>query len=138
MIYQAIKYILENNSDFATAIGTDSDGDIKAYPIAPRRKVNLPFCVFNIEDQRGNPTKDSNSQMDAINLRITVYEDELDSLVDISEKCVAAMEAQKAGGTFNTEVVKSVDFSAMRDVFIEGYGPRGALGMEIDFEIWLV
>lgn len=138
MIYKAVKYILENDTDFVTAIGTDNDGDIKAYPIAPRKEVRLPFCVFNIEDQRGNPTKDSVSQMDQIQFKVTIYHNELDALVDCTNKAIIALDNEKSGGTFNGEVIKSIDFQAMRDVFIEGYGPHGAIGMEIDFEIWIV
>ena len=138
MIYKAVKYILENDTNFATAIGTDDDGDIKAYPIAPRKKVGLPFCVFNIEDQRGNPTKDAPSAVDTVQFRITVYHTDLDELVDISKKCIIAMDTEKPGGTYNGETIASVDFQAMRDTFIEGYGPHGAIGMEIDFEIWIV
>ena len=50
MIYKAIKYILENDTDFATALSTDSDGDVKIYPIHPRKEVSLPLCVFSVID----------------------------------------------------------------------------------------
>ena len=136
MIYKAIKYILENDSDFATAIGTDSDSDVKVYPIHPRRKVELPFCVFNIIDQRGNPTKDTNSQIDDIRVRVVVYDTELDDVIDLAEKARSAMAAYKNGGTVAGVELVTVDFESMKDTFEEGYGNRGAIGIEIYFEIW--
>ena len=137
MIYKAIKYILENNSNFATAIGSDN-GDVKIYPIHPRKEVSLPFCVFNIIDQRGNPTKDnrSTSGIDEVRVRITIYDNDLDDLVDISEKCRIAMDLEKSGGTYNTEVVHSIDFESLNDGHDSGYGDRGALYIEHDYTIW--
>jgi len=138
MIYKAIKYILENDSDFATAIGTDSDGDIKAYPIHPRKKVSLPFSVFSITNIQGNPTKDQKSTggIDQIMVRVTVYDTELDDAIDLSEKARIAMDLQKDGGTFNGIVVHSIDFETMSDTFDQGYGDRGAIGFDLDFTIW--
>lgn len=138
MIYKAIKYILENNSNFAAAIGTDSDGDVKVYPIHPRKEVSLPFAVFNIIDQRGNPTKDnkSTSGIDEVRVRVTVYDTELDDVVDLSEKARIALDNQKAGGTFNTEVVHSIDFESLNDGYDNSYGDRGAMYIEHDYTIW--
>lgn len=136
MIYRAIKYILENDSAFATAIGTDSDGDVKIYPIHPRKEVPLPFCVFNIIDQRGNPTKDEASALDEVRVRVTVLDDDLDDLVSISDKARAALDGEKGGDTYNGEVVASIDFESLNDGFNETYGDRGALFIEHDYNIW--
>ena len=138
MIYKAVKYILENDSDFATAIGTDSDSDVKIYPVNPRKEVTLPFCVYNIMNMSGNPTKDNKSilGMDNYLVRVTVYDNELDDLIDISEKARVAMDNQKAGGTFNTVTVNSIDFYNLRDGFDQGYGDRGVFYIEMDYEIW--
>jgi hypothetical protein len=137
MIYRAILNILENDADFLAAIGTD-DGDIKAYPIHPRKEVSLPICVFSIIDQRGNPTKDNKSTngIDEVRVRVSVFDNDLDDLVDIAEKCRIALDNQKQGGTFNTEVIHSIDFDSMNDTFQENYGPRGALGIDMDYTIW--
>lgn len=137
MIYRAIKYILENDADFLAAIGTD-DGDIKAYPIHPRKEVKLPICVFSVIDQRGNPTKGnkSTSGIDEIRIRISVFDTELDDVIDISEKCRIAMDNEKNGGTYNTEVIRSIDFDSMNDTFQENYGDRGAMGIDMDYTIW--
>lgn len=137
MIYKAIKFILENDSAFATAIGTDSDGDIKIYPIHPRKEVPLPFCVFNIIDQRGNPTKDEASAGDEVRVRVTVLDVDLDNMVSLSDKVRAALDGQKKGGTFNSEVIDSIDFESLNDGFNETYGDRGALFIEHDYVIWL-
>ena len=136
MIYKAIKFILENDSAFATAIGTDSDGDIKIYPIHPRAKEELPFCVHNIIDQRGNPTKDETSAGDEVRVRVTVMDDNLDNLVSLSEKARAALDGQKKGGIYNTEVIDSIDFESLNDGFNESYGSEGALFIEHDYVIW--
>lgn len=136
MIYKAIKFILENDSAFATAIGTDSDGDIKIYPIHPRKEVPLPFCVFNITDQRGNPTKDESSALDEVRVRVTMLDDDLDNLVEINEKARLALDGEKAGGTYNGVVIASLDFESLNDGFNETYGDRGALFIENDYNIW--
>lgn len=137
MIYKAIKYILENDSAFAAAIGTDADGDIKIYPIHPRKEVPLPFCVFNIIDQRGNPTKDEASCLDEVRIRVTVLDVDLDNMVILSDLVRAALDGQKKGGTFNGEVIDSIDFESLNDGFNETYGDRGALFLEHDYVIWL-
>lgn len=137
MIYKAIKYILENDSAFATAIGTDSDGDIKIYPIHPRKEVPLPFCVFNIIDQRGNPTKDEASCLDEVRVRVTVLDVDLDNMVTLSDLVRSALDGQKKGGTYNGEVIASIDFESLNDGFNETYGDRGALFIEHDYVIWL-
>ena len=138
MIYKAIKYILENDADFLAAIGTDSDSDIKAYPIHPRKEVGLPFCVFGIINQQGNPTKDVKSVngIDEIRVRISVFEDDLDTLVDIAEKCRIAMDNAKEKNTYNSVVVHSVDFISLNDTFDSNYGNRGAIGIDMDYQIW--
>ena len=138
MIYRAVLNILSNNSDFTTAIGTDADTDYKIYPIAPRRETQLPMCVISIIDQRGNPTKDnpSTSGIDEIRVRITVYDDDLDDLIDLSEKARIAMDAEKSGGTYNTEVIQSIDFESLNDGIVTDYGPIGAMYIEHDYTIW--
>ena len=138
MIYKAIKYILENDTDFATALSTDSDGDVKIYPIHPRKEVSLPLCVFSVIDQRGNPTKENKSYngIDEIRVRISVFDSELDDVIDIAEKCRIALENEKLGGTYNTEVIHSIDFDSLNDTFSESYGNRGALGIDMDYTIW--
>ena len=135
MIYKAIKYILENDADFLAAIGTDG-GDIKAYPIAPRKEVSLPFCVFSITDQTGNPTKDAVSGADELRVRVTVYDTDLDNLIDVAEKCRIALDGEQDGGTFNTVVVASINFDSLNDVFVESYGPSGAMGIDMNYIIW--
>ena len=136
MIYKAIKYILENNAAFAAAIGTDSDSDVKIYPIHPRKEVTLPFCAFNITDQRGNPTKDAASALDEVRVRVTIFHTNLDTLVDISDKARTALDGEKAGGTYNAEVIASLDFESLNDGFNETYGDRGAYYIEHDYIIW--
>jgi hypothetical protein len=138
VIYKAIKYILENDSDFATAIGTDDDSDIKVYPIHPRKQVSLPFCVFSITDQRGNPSKDRKSYngIDEIRIRVSVFDDDLDTAIDLSEKARIALDNQKHGGTFNSVVIQNIDFENMNDTFAENYGNRGALGIDMNYNIW--
>ena len=138
MIYRAIKYILENDADFLAAIGTDDDGDIKTYPIHPRKEVSLPLCVFSVIDQRGNPTKENKSTngIDEIRVRISVFDNDLDDVIDLAEKCRIALDNEKAGGTYNTEVIHSIDFDSMNDTFQENYGNRGALGIDMDYTIW--
>lgn len=138
MIYKAIKYILENDSDFATAIGTDDDSDVKVYPIHPRKTVGLPFCVFSITDQRGNPAKDRRSYdgIDEIRMRISVFDNELDDVIDLAEKARIALDNEKEGGTYNSVVVQSIDFDNMNDTFEENYGNRGAIGMDMNYTIW--
>jgi len=138
VIYKAIKYILENDSDFATAIGTDADGDVKVYPIHPRKEVGLPFCVFSIIDQRGNPAKDRESYngIDEIRLRVSVFDNELDDVIDLSEKARIALDNEKAGGTYNSVVIQSIDFDNMNDTWEESYGDRGAIGMDMNYTIW--
>jgi hypothetical protein len=136
MIYKAIKYILENDSAFAAAIGTDSDGDIKIYPIHPRKEVALPFCVFNIIDQRGNPTKDEASALDEVRVRVTILHTDLDKMVSISDKARTALDNEKGGGTYNGEVIASLDFESLNDGFNEAYGDLGALYIEHDYSIW--
>ena len=137
MIYKAIKYILENNSAFATAISTDSDGDIKIYPIHPRKEVSLPFCVFNIIDLRGNPTKDYASQGDEVRVRVTIFDVDLDNMVSLSDKVRSALDGEKQGGTYNGEVIDTIDFESLNDGFNETYGDRGALFIEHDYVIWM-
>jgi hypothetical protein len=138
MIYKAVKYILENDSDFSTAIGTDDDSDVKIYPIHPRKEVALPFCVFNVLDARGNPTKDnpSTSGLDEYRVRVVIYDNDLDTCIDISEKARIALDGEKSGGSFNTVAVSSIDFESLNDTFVESYGDRGAIGIEMDFNIW--
>ena len=138
MIYKAIKYILENDSDFVTAISTDSDGDIKVYPIHPRKEVNLPFCVFSITDQTGNPAKDRESYngIDEIRLRVSVYDNELDDVIDLAEKARIALDNEKAGGTYNSVVIQSIDFDNLNDTWQESYGNRGAIGIDMNYTIW--
>jgi len=138
MIYKAIKYILENDTDFAAAIGTDSDSDIKVYPIHPRKEVSLPFCVFNIEDQNTNPTKDNQgvNGVDIVRIRVTYYSTDLDELVDIAEKGRIALDGEKAGGTFNTVVIRSIDCERISDDFNAAMGDRGSLVINTDYEIW--
>jgi len=142
MIYKAIKYILENDSAFAAAIGTFDDGegnvDIKIYPIHPRKEVPLPFCVFNIIDQRGNPTKDEPSALEEVRVRITVLDDDLDNMVSISDKARAALDGEKGGGEYNGEIIDTIDFESLNDGFNETYGDRGALFIEHDYNIWAV
>jgi hypothetical protein len=138
MIYKAVKYILENNAALATALGTDSEGDIKVYPIHPRKEVVFPFAVFNISSLNSNPAKDLKSygSMDEIRLRVTVYANDLDSLLNIAEKTRIAMDDRKEGGTFNGQYISSIDFDSMSDGFDQGYGDRGALTMDMEFNIW--
>ena len=138
MIYKAIKYILENDADFLAAIGTDSDSDIKAYPIHPRKEVSLPFCVFSITDQTGNPSKDrpSINGIDNIRIRISIFGEDLDVLIDIVEKCRIALDNEKTGGTYNSVVIVSIDFESLNDTFEPGHGDRGALGIDMNYEIW--
>ena len=138
MIYKAIKYILENDADFLAAIGTDSDSDIKAYPIHPRKEVELPFCVFSITDQTGNPTKDNPTinGIDNIRIRVSVFGLDFDTLIDISEKCRIALDNEKAGGTYNSVVIQSIDFESLNDTFEPNYGDRGAIGIDMNYEIW--
>lgn len=138
MIYKAIKYILENDSAFATAISTDSDSDIKIYPIHPRKEVPLPFCVFNIIDQRGNPTKDESSALDEVRVRVTIFDVDLDNMVSLSDKARSALDGEKKGGTYNGEVIDTIDFESLNDGFNETYGDRGALFIEHDYNIWSV
>jgi hypothetical protein len=137
VIYRAIKYILENDSAFAAAIGTDTDGDIKIYPIHPRKEVKLPFCVFNITDARGNPTKDEPSALDEARVRVTIFDYDLDNMVSISDKARTALDNEKGGGTYNGEVIASLDFESLNDGFNETYGDRGALFIEHDYNIWM-
>lgn len=136
MIYKAIKYILENDSDFASAIGTDSDSNIKLYPIYPTKEVSLPFATYNIVDQVANPTKDLPSSIDDLGLRITVYHNDFDLLEDIVTKARTALDAEKDGGTFNGVTISTIDFERMRDGFVEVMDNRGALMIEMDFRIW--
>lgn len=138
MVYKAIKYILENDSNFAAAIGTDSDSDVKVYPIHPRKEVSLPFCVFSIIDQRGNPSKDRKSYngIDEIRVRVSVFDDDLDSVIDAAEKARIALDNEKDGGTYNSVVIQNIDFDNMNDTFAESYGNRGALGIDMNYIIW--
>ena len=140
MIYKAIKYILENDTDFLTAIGTDSDSDIKAYPIHPRKEVTLPFCVFSITDQTGSPAKDRKTYngIDNIRIRVSVFGLDLDVLIDLAEKCRVAIDNEKEGGTYNSVVIQSIDFESLNDTFEPGYGDDGALGIDMDYEIWSI
>ena len=140
MIYKAVKYILVNDSDFATAMGTDDDGDVKIYPIHPRKEVSLPFGTFNITDDQGNATKDNPtiSGMDNQRVRIIVYGTNLDTLVDIAEKARIAMDNEKEGGTYNTVVVESIDFERITDDYDQSTGEKGAYVLNLDFEIWSI
>jgi hypothetical protein len=137
MIYKAVKYILENDATFAAAIGTDN-GDIKVYPIHPRKEVSLPFCVFNIEDQQTNPTKDNPSYngLDEVRIRVSIMDDDLDNVVDITEKARLALEGQKAGGTYAGVVIDSIDLERMSDDYATEYGDRGAIILNSDYIIW--
>lgn len=138
MIYKAVKYILENNTAFAAAIGTDSDGDVKVYPIHPRKEVGLPFCVYNVSSLNSNPAKDLRSYLglDDSRVRVTIFANDLDSLVDLAEKARVAMDTMKEGGTFNGMEITSIDFDNMSDGFDEGWGDRGALTIDMEFNIW--
>ena len=136
MIYRAIKYILENDTALASALGTDSNGDVKVYPIKPRLRVEPPFCIFSITDQRGNPTKDSISQLDETRITVSVVDKELDNVVTLSDLVRNAMDSEKSGGTYNGEVIHSIDFDSLNDNLIEGYGDRGAISIELDFIIF--
>lgn len=138
MIYNAIKNILENDADFLAAIGTDDDSDIKAYPIHPRKGVTLPFCVFNITDQTGNPAKDraSINGLDTVRIRVSVFGHDLDTLIDIAEKCRIALDNEKEGGTYNSVVIHKIDFESLNDTWEPNYGDRGALGFDMNYEIW--
>ena len=138
MIYKAIKNILENDADFLAAIGVDSDSDIKAYPIHPRKEVTLPFCVFSITDQTGNPSKDRKTinGIDIVRVRVSVFGLDLDVLVDIAEKCRIALDNEKDGGTYNSIIVHAVNFESLNDTWEPNYGDRGALGFDMNYEIW--
>jgi hypothetical protein len=138
MIYKTIKYILENNAAFAAAIGTDSDGDVKVYPIHPRKEVGLPFAVYNVVSLNANPAKDLRSYngLDESRVRISLFANDLDTLVDIAEKAREAMDDQKEGGTFNGQFIETIDFDNMSDGFDEGWGDRGALTIDLEFNIW--
>jgi len=139
MIYKVIKYILENNTAFASAIGTDGDGDIKAYPIHPRKEVSMPFCVFGISSQNSNPNKDTASYgiIDQARLRISIYTEDLDTLISLFEKARVAMETYKGGITVDGQAIRSIDFESMNDGYNEGMGDRGALYIDADFDIWI-
>lgn len=134
MIYKAVKYILENDADFAAAVGTDTE--IKIYPIHPRKEVSLPFCVFNVLSLAGNFTKSAPSGLDENTVRITVYDDALDDVIDLAEKARTAMDNEQAGGTYNGVVVHTIDFIQSNDGWQPGFGDRGALLIEMDFNIW--
>lgn len=136
MIYKAIKYILENDSDFSTAIGTDDDTNIKLYPIYPTKEVSLPFATYSIIDQIGGPTKDAPSALDDIRLRVTVYHNDFDTLEDIATKARTALDNEKDGGTFNGVSISTIDFDRLSDGFVEIMDNRGALSIELDFKIW--
>ena len=139
MIYKAVKYILENDSTLATALGTDSDSDVKVYPINPRKEVSPPFCVFNVMNMTGNPTKEnpSNSGLDNYLVRVAVYDTELDDVITLSEYVRDAMDGEKLGGTYNSVSVVSIDFYNLRDGFVAD-GNRGYVYIEMDFEIWAI
>lgn len=136
MIYKAVKYILENDADFSSAIGTDSDGNIKLYPIYPTKEVSLPFATYNIVDQVGNPTKDAPSSVDDLNLRISIYDLDFDVLEGIATKARTALDNEKDGGTYNGVKIATIDFDRMRDGFVEIMSNRGALLIELDFRVW--
>jgi hypothetical protein len=65
-----------------------------------------------------------------------VYANDLDSLLNIAEKTRIAMDDRKEGGTFNGQYISSIDFDSMSDGFDQGYGDRGALTMDMEFNIW--
>jgi len=136
MIYKAVKHILENDSTLSAAIGTDDDSDVKIYPINPRKKVELPFIVFNLTDQRGNPSKDIPSGIDETRVQVIIYDTELDDVIYLAGKVRDALDGEKAGGTYNGTVIHSIDFDNQSDGFAQDYGNRGAIYIEQDYIIW--
>ena len=132
MIYKAIKYILENDSDFNTAVS----GII--FPIHPRREVAPPFSVFSVSNMVGNPTKDNPTitGLDNYSVRVSVYDVELDDVIDLAEKARTALDNEKDGGVFNGVTIDTIDFETLNDAFDSGYGDRGLLVMDLNFNIW--
>jgi hypothetical protein len=46
------------------------------------------------------------------------------------------MDTWKEGGTFNGQKIESIDSDGYNDGFDPGYGDRGALTMDLEFNIW--
>ena len=135
-IYRGILSILNADGSFPTAIGTDSDSNIKVYPIFPTRQVATPFVAMKIDNQLGNPTKDAVSAVDQISFSFRVYGDNLDTIISISDALITAID-KTAKGTYDTVPIGSIDFESYRDDFIYFEGQNTPLlYRELTFEIW--
>ena len=137
MIYKAIRSILQSDSDFATAIGTDDDSTVKVYSIFPTAKVEPPFCTVTIEDQAGNYTKDG-SDVDAARVSIRIHDYSLDDMDTKVGYVRTALLAYEDGGTADSVTLASVEFESFRDGYIPRQGDiEVLLYRELFYEIWV-
>ena len=138
MIYQAIRNILQNDSTFAAAIGTDSDGTVKVYSIFPTKKVSPPFTTVTLDDQEGNPTKGSVSAIDIARVSVKTHDYSLEDIDTIVGYARTALDNQKSGGLFDTVQLASIDFERFRDGFVQIQGTGEILQYrELIYEIWI-
>ena len=134
-VYRAILNILENDSTFVTAIGTDDDSNIKVYTIFPTKEVPEPFVAMKINNQAGNPTKDEASAVDNVSFQVRVFDYNMDTVISISEKLRTALD--KKSGTYDTVSIADIDFDGFSDDFLFFEGKRPLLFRELNFEIWI-
>ncbi len=135
-VYRAILNILEADSAFTSAIGTDSDSNIKVYTVFPTKEVSRPFCAMKINNQVGNATKDLISAVDNVSFQLRVFDYDMDSVIDVSEKLRTAIDKASAQA-YDTVTIVSIDFDGFTDDFLYFEGERPLLFRELNFEIWI-
>lgn len=117
MIHKVVKYLLENDSAFATAIGTDGQSKVKIYPILAPQGVAPPFCTYELTGLSPSPTKEDTSGADFNSFNVRVYDYEFEDVMDLADKARAAIDKATAG-TYNGVTLLYLDFVTMNDGYM--------------------
>jgi len=117
MIHKVIKYLLENDSTFNTAIGDDDEGEVKIYPLLAPQTVTAPYCVYELNEMGPNPAKEEVSGADLNSFVVKVYDTEFDDVMDLADKARSALDKATAG-TYNSVILLTMNFTGLNDGYV--------------------
>ena len=134
MIQKALYEILTTDATFMAAIGTDTRGSYKVYPVGVPNGVPPPFCVYQVTGVTPSPTKGHVSGLDISSMRLTIYDAEY---LDVANLAIYARTAlDNYMGTANGVTVDRIEFASASDGIENIQGTDGLYFMNLDFNCW--
>lgn len=128
MIGKVIKYKFDNDSDLNTMFNG------RVYPLVGAQTASYPFAIYEIATNNNQRSKDSDSHIDEINVRITIvstsYADTQNAVSYIRNAFV------RMNGTIQGVKVQSCSFDGERDLFSDNERTFSSQ-VDLDFRVSL-